>query len=280
MKPILKYPGAKWRLAEWTARYLPQTPHYVEPFCGSAAIYLNLPWRPRHAVLNDLNGDIVNLFRVLRSDAAALVAAIELTPWSREEFAAAYESTDDPVERARRFLVRSHQGHTNGTQQGKGRGSNWRSGGITGQRANGGHKDYPGEWRALPEKLLATVERLRDAEIDNDTAIRVIARHASSNVLLYVDPPYVESTRSLMTYYSHEMTDADHGALLDALRAHPGPVALAGYPSALYDDALPGWRRVETAGAAEKNVERTECLWLNPVLQERLSYGPLFDYAA
>lgn len=270
VKPLLRYPGAKWALASWIVRYLPETPHYVEPFCGSAAVYFNLPWKPRHAVLNDLSGDIVNLFRVLRTDSAPLVTALELTPWSREEFTLAYEATEEPVERARRFLVRMQQGHKNGTEQGKYARSNWRSLGTTLTR------DNPAEWRALPSKLVAAVEALRRAEIDNDTAARVITRHASSDVMLYVDPPYVESTRSWMSYYPHEATDDDHTALLDLLKAHPGPVALSGYPSTLYDNLLTGWRRVETRGAAEKNAERTEVLWLNPALQDRLSMGPLF----
>jgi DNA adenine methylase len=273
MKPILKYPGAKWALASWIVRYLPETPHYVEPFCGSAAVYFNLPWKPRHAVLNDLSGDIVNLFRVIRERGDELAALVEMTPWAREEYERSYEPCDDPLERARRFLVRTWMGMK---RDGLNNISGWRSAGTTGQRHNGGAKDYPAEWRQAAVRVRETAEGLRYAEIDNTSAIKAVSRHNAADVLIYADPPYPFLTRTHTSYYAHEMTDADHIALLDVLDAHPGPVALSGYGCALYDDRLPHWRRVTTQAQAEKGNTRTEVLWLNPVLQDRLSLGPLF----
>ena len=257
IKPILKYPGAKWALAPWIVQHLPRMPHYVEPYCGSAAVFFNLPWRPKHAVLNDMSGDIVNLFRVIRERGDELAALIEMTPWAREEYTLSYEPTDDSLERARRFLVRTWQGHKNGTLQGQGAATNWRSIGI------GLSRDNPGYWRQYPARIRAVVEHLRNAEIEHQPAVQCIARHSAPDVLLYVDPPYPFDTRTSTAYYAHEMTDGDHIALLDALDSHPGPVVLSGYACALYDDRLPHWHRVTTQAQAEKGNTRTEVLWLN-----------------
>lgn len=271
MASLLKYPGAKWALASWIVRYLPETPHYVEPFCGSAAVYFNLPWRPRHAVLNDLSGDIVNLFRVIRERGDELAALIEMTPWAREEHESAWQPTESPTEQARRFLVRTWQMHALGNAGGKRAG--WKTGGLA-----SGASSTTRRWGRLPADLLATVDALRQAEIERRPALDVIARHRAADVLIYADPPYVTEMRR-HRLYAHEMSDADHVALLDALDAHPGPVALSGYACALYDDRLPHWRRVETQARAEGAQARTECLWLNPALQERLRILELFNAA-
>jgi DNA adenine methylase len=252
MKPILKYPGAKWALAPWIVQYLPRTPHYVEPYCGSAAVFFNLPWRPKHAVLNDLSGDIVNLFRVIRERGDELAALIEMTPWAREEYELSYTPTDDSLERARRFVVRVWQANSADISKAVG----WRN--VGGQF----NASTIPVWRRLPVQLRATCDALLEAEIENTSAVEIVQKYCGVDTLLYVDPPYPLSTRS-GKLYAHEMTDADHVALLDALDAHPGPVVLSGYHCALYDDRLRHWQTVETKAQAEKGNTRTEVLWLN-----------------
>lgn len=255
MKPILKYPGAKWALAPWIVQYLPRTPHYVEPYCGSAAVFFNLPWRPKHAVLNDLSGDIVNLFRVIRERGDELAALIEMTPWAREEYRQSYEPTDDGLERARRFLVRVWQSHGSYAVAGR---NTWSIGPID----DGGTPRAYG-WRRLPQMITDCALPLWEAHIANDPAMDIIAQYARPSALLYVDPPYPLALRKPGIYTVDNMTDADHLALLDALDAHPGPVVLSGYHCALYDDRLAHWHTVETKAQAEKGNTRTEVLWLN-----------------
>jgi D12 class N6 adenine-specific DNA methyltransferase len=104
--PILKYPGAKWKDAAWITQYIPRSVIFLEPYFGSGAIYFNLPWIPKLAVLNDLDSDIVSLFRVIRDHGDELAARIEATPWARKEYEASFTPTNDPIEAARRFLVR------------------------------------------------------------------------------------------------------------------------------------------------------------------------------
>lgn len=270
IKPILKYPGAKWNCANWIIGHFPAHMHYVEPFFGSGAVFFNKA-PARHEVINDLSGDVVNLFRVIRDDGERLAALIEMTPWAREEFELSYQPSDDPMERARRFVVRNFQGHKNGTLQDHYASSGWRSAGPSGQS-----KDYPGEWSKLPNKLRAVVKRIKTAEIERQDALKCIVRHATNDTLIYADPPYPQGVRSFDSYYAHEMTDTDHLTLLDALDAHPGPVVLSGYHCALYDDRLAHWSTRERRVQAEKGNTRTEVLWLNPVCVERLGYGPLW----
>lgn len=268
IKPILKYPGAKWSSATWIAGNLPTgCNHYLEPYCGSAAIYFALPKRPRHAVLNDISNDIVNLLSVIRECGDELAYRISLTPWSRAEYHLSYEQISDPLERARRFLVRTWQANSADLSACVG----WRNCG----KVDAGSSPVP-QWRKLPVNIVLAADALLHAEIDNRPAIDVIGRYASPDVLIYCDPPYPLSTRH-GKLYQHEMTDADHAALLDALDAHPGPVVLSGYHCALYDDRLGHWTAKEKRVQAEKGNTRTEVLWLNPVCVERLGYGPLFE---
>jgi DNA adenine methylase len=272
IRPIMRYPGSKWRMADWITQYLPKMPIYVEPYCGGASVYLNLPWKPQHAVLNDLNGDICNLFRVVRTDGERLAALIEMTPWAREECKLSIEPCDDPTERARRYLVRVAQSHSADGVRGT---PSWATGpkrrgtGATGNRAV--------EWQQIPGRIRALIQRLRNADIENCDAIELIGRYACyPNALIYCDPPYVLSTRVQKTFYQYEMTDKEHAALLDTLELHPGPVAISGYAHDIYDDRLKYWTKQTRHAVAQGGQDRTEVLWINPVCVDRLGYGPLF----
>lgn len=252
IKSILKYPGAKWSKAEWIVGYLPKHTLYVEPFCGSAAVFMNKT-PAEHEVLNDLSSNIVNLFRVIRERGDELAMMIEMTPWSREEYNASYLPCDDPLESARRFVVRCWQAH--GTRlNGK---TGWRNRGVS----SGG--STASLWKQLPGRLLAVVDRLKDAEIEQRPALEVIEKYNAANVLLYVDPPYVLSTRSGELYEHEMLKDQEHIDLLDMLDKHRGPVVLSGYAHPLYDDRLKHWQRVAVPSLAEKGRVRMEVLWLN-----------------
>lgn len=256
IKPIMKYPGAKWRIAAWIVSHFPPHEHYLEPYCGSAAVFFAKE-RARHEVLNDTNGSIVNLFRVLRNPEQAhhLAEWIYLTPWAEaeyERYERDYESAPDPIENARRFLVRCWQAHGGTIYQVSG----WKHNGL------GGHAHPAHLWQKLPARLLATVDRLKDAEVRNRPALDMIAYYRNPSCLIYADPPYLLSTRA-RKYYRQEMTDAEHIALLDALDQHPGPVVLSGYAHPLYDQRLAHWHRVSTRAPTEHGNVRTEILWLN-----------------
>lgn len=268
-RPVLRWHGGKWLLAPWIISHFGPHRVYVEPFGGAWSVGFRKP-RAYAEIWNDLDGELVNLFRVLRGDRAGeLVDALRLTPFARDEFNHAYTLCEDPVERARRLIVRSFMGH----------GSDGASGTYrTGFRANSNRSgSTPAvDWVNLPDSIDMAVRRLAGVVIENRPAIDVMAQHDGPETLHFVDPPYLKATRSRANLrkdnggvYRHELTDEDHCALLEQLTALEGMVVLCGYPSSLYDDALPGWLKFERKALADGARERTEVLWLNPAARER-----------
>lgn len=275
-RPVLRWHGGKWILAPWIISHFPAHRIYVEPFGGAGSVLMRKP--PAYAeVWNDLDGDLVNLFRVLRSDRSSrLVEQLRLTPFSRVEFETAYEPTDDDVERARRMIIRSFMGFGNTGALGR----------STGFRADSNKSGTTPahDWASYPDALEALIYRVRGVVIENRDARDVMAAHDRTDTLHYVDPPYVHATRSVGNphcakhKYRHEMSDADHSELIAFLRTLRGMVVLSGYPCDLYDDALGDWRRIERQALADGARERTEVLWINPVCAGRLDREsmPLF----
>jgi len=267
-RPVLRWHGGKWKLAPWILAHLPPHRCYVEPFGGAASVLMRKP-RAYAEVYNDLDDEVVGLFRVLRdpSSAAELVRLLELTPFARTEFRGAYEPTDEPVERARRLVIRSYMGfgsNANASQE-KGHRS-------TGFRASSNRSGTTPahDWQNYPEALAAIIERLRGVVVENRDACAVMAKHDGPATLHFVDPPYVHGTRSRgnkydlgWRMYRHEMTDADHAALLAFLEGLTGMVVLCGYAHPLYDARLGAWRRVETKAFADGARERTKVLWIS-----------------
>lgn len=253
-RPILRWHGGKWNLADWIISHLPRHRVYVEPFGGAASVLLKKP-RSYAEVYNDLDGEVVNLFRVARDRGEELRRALELTPFARDEFAESYHETTDPLEQARRTVARAFMGF----------GSNAHNK-ATGFRANSNRSGTTPaqDWRNYPGAFGDVIERLRGVVIENREAAAVMAAHDGDETVHYVDPPYVAATRDKGGDYRHEMTDADHEELADTLHTLRGPVVLSGYRSSLYDALYEDWRRVERHAHADGARERVECLWLSP----------------
>lgn len=264
MYPILKYPGAKWRIAPWVLEHLPPHESYLEPFFGSGAVFF-LKEKARVETINDLDGEVVNFFRICRNRPDELAEMLSLTPWSREERDAAYDCGEvDELERARRFCVRCWM--TFGASPYKSNG--WRH--TTGKNRDGG-PDNPKLWARMPGCVQEAARRLLDAQIENRPALEVIQKHNGPEVLIYADPPYVRATRTAhINSYHHEMSDAEHEALLQELVKHSGMVVLSGYDSEMYRDLLSDWRVETTGTTAERGAKKTECLWINPAAADRL----------
>lgn len=266
MNAILKYPGAKWALAERIIARFPEHHSYLEPFFGSGAVLFRKP-RSSIETVNDLDGAVVNLFRCVREDPERLALEVYFTPYSREVFEEGYSAKDkgDPFARAAGFLVRCNQGYgfrTNETRVG------WKN------DVQGRERAYAARyWTELPETIFQAAERLRGVQIECRPAVEVIRRFNFPNVLIYADPPYMLSTRrDGKKQYRHEMTDGDHLELLEALRAHPGPALISGYASPLYDRMLEGWHKEALDAVDRLSRRREEVLWMNfaPDRQERM----------
>lgn len=266
-RPVLRWHGGKWRLAPWIISHFPKHRVYVEPFGGPASVLLRKE-RSYAEVYNDLDQHVVNLFRVLRDErmAAELKRLLELTPFARAEFIMAYAPSDDPLEDARRLIIRAFMGH----------GSGCATGVVSGFRANSNKcgATPAHDWANYPDALAFTIERIRGVIIEQRDGIGVMRQHDAEKTLHYVDPPYVHETRSWMKSgkgngnYRHELDGEEHAALLEALKGLVGMVVLSGYPHQQYDDALAGWRKVTTKAYADGARKRTEVLWLNPACSD------------
>ena len=251
MKSILKYPGAKNRLAPWILSYIPEHDVYLEPFAGSLAILLNKE-RSHIETVNDLDEEIVNFFMVVRDQREKLQQSISLTPFSRKEYSIAYEPTSDPVEKARRFAIKCWMGF--------GCGNLYQNGFKSGQQT---HSPNPAKaWCELPETLVYAAERLKGVQIECLPAVELIKRYDTKDVFIYADPPYLHSTRKNYLYRC-EMKDSEHEELLNVLKKHPGKVLLSGYDNDLYNDMLHEWIKVQKDTCAERGIKRTETLWMN-----------------
>ncbi|RWM19642.1 MAG: DNA adenine methylase [Mesorhizobium sp.] len=287
-RPVLRWHGGKWKLAPWIIGFFPAHRIYVEPFGGGGSVLMRKP-RSYGEVYNDLDDEVVTLFRVLRdrASAAELERVLQLTPFARVEFKDAYQPSEDPIERSRRLLVRSYMGFGSNAHASQHKGHR-----STGFRSNSNRSGTTPaqDWANYPDVLAAMVARLAGVVIENRDAKEVMAQHDSGETLHYVDPPYLPETRArgnrydlAWRMYRHELSRDDHAALLAFLADLKGMVVLSGYPDPLYDDALADWRRIETKAFADGARERVEVLWLNPACAAALDRraagagAPLFE---
>jgi DNA adenine methylase len=259
---IFKYPGQKQAIAPWILAHFP--PHYqqmtyLEPFFGSGSIFFAKK-RSTVETINDLDSEIFNLFLQIRDNTEALIAKLESTPWSRDDYALAHEYCNDPLEQARRFMVRawfSIGSSARGLRQNGMR--------FCIKECNGG---FPSFYEKLPNAVRKTAARLKHVpghivQIENSSALHLMAKYDRKNVLMYLDPPYVPETRKKKKQYRHEMNAAAHVKLLEKAAASQAKILISGYDSELYRKYLDGWN-VDTATAFDEGGNnRTEYLWFN-----------------
>lgn len=237
MRAILKYPGAKNRIAKWIVEHIPKHKVYCEPFFGSGAI----------------DDDVYNFFKVLRTEPSKLAEAIKLTPYSRTEYEFAYRSdTLDDVERARLFAIKCWQGF--------GCGNKYKNGF---RRGIGATSPNPAKaWGELYETLIEGAERLKNVQIEHKDAIDLIQSLRGKETFIYVDPPYLLSTRKT-NLYNHELDDKYHVKLLKVLCDSDCKVMISGYDNDLYNSYLHDWNKLSKNTTAECSVKRTETIWMN-----------------
>ena len=262
-RPAIRYHGGKWKLAPHIIRHFPDHRVYTEAFGGGASVLLRKP-RTYAEIYNDLDGELVNLFRVLRDDGDRLTNLLELTPFTREEFEVSHEPSDDPIETARRTVIRSFMGFGSSAIH---KPSGFRA------CSNRSGTTPAHDWVNYPKNLKALIERLQGVTIENRQAIAMIRQHDAPESLHYVDPPYVHSTRTngastSVEQYRHEMTDEQHRELAEVLHGVKGMVALSGYPSPLYEELYGDWPTIQINAFADGARPRIEQLWLSPNCQK------------
>ena len=266
--------GGKYSHLDWLLPLLPTTMHYCEPFGGSAAVLLNRVPAPVETY-NDIDGELVNFFRVLRVQKEQLLEAIGLTPFSREELREAVrpvnsEATD--LERARQFFVRARQVRT-GLAQTASEGR-WAHCKLT---SRAGMAGAVSRWLGSIEGLAEIAQRLLRVQIENAPALEVIKRYDSPETLFYCDPPYVHESRSDTNAYAFEMSDDEHRALAQVLHNVKGKVALSGYQCNLMDELYGDWHYIKAPSKKAHSTNtrpdavkqmRVECLWINYSLEQ------------
>ena len=268
-RPSMRYHGGKFRIADWIQSFFPPHDCYVEPFGGAAGVLLQKP-RSYAEVYNDLDGDVVSFFRVLRDpeQRERLITACMMTPYSRADFEQSSESTDDPIERARRTAIRAQMGL----------GSAGATKGATGFRIDTKREYGTAQalWALYPDAIANAGKRLSGVLIENRPAIEVISQHDGPHTLFFCDPPYVHMTRQMQRgktgYYRHEMEDSDHVELIECLQSLSGMVVLSGYDNPLYSEMLVDWEQHSKhvrISAGRGGSTREDSVWLNSACSRR-----------
>lgn len=257
-RPLLRYHGGKFLLADWIISHFPEHRIYVEPYGGSASVLMKKK-RSYAEIYNEIDPEVVNLFKVCRERGIDLVTYLELTPFSRDEFELSYKDTTDELEQARRTVIRSFMGFGSGLQS-------WQR---TGFRANS-HRSgtTPAQdWKNFPEALKLIIDRLKGVVIENRDGIEVMVQHDTDRTLHYLDPPYVKDTRykgQATRVYKHEVDNDHHVELCNFILGLKGFVILSGYDNSIYNSLLTNWTKVSRKAYADGANERVECLWINP----------------
>lgn len=270
IKPVIQYPGSKVRMAPRIIELLGPHQAYLEPYAGSAAVLLA---KPRTAVetINDRNDLLVSFFETLRNKATRfeLIDALVHTPYAERELQGAVDDPAlDPVERARRFFIRTNMAYV---------GSNGKGSWTMTVQASSGHTNAT-KWMNYITRLSEVSSRLQGVQISCRDALVEVARvgAADSTTAIYCDPPYLHTTRNGARYEVDDGDEAHHTALIGILKTLQCPVVLSAYDNALYDDLLltdPLWSKLEYNVAASSNsgkgstAKRTEIIWANSACQ-------------
>ena len=266
----MKYSGSKWNIAGKLVELIPPHKNYVEPYFGSGAVLFNKP-PSRIETINDLDSDVVNLFRCIREEPETMARLVMTTPYSREAYNDSFQGTpitgiqpgDNRFRKACRFLTRMWQSYGS------------RNDGYK----NGWKYDVSRErmyalwdWYALPERIVEVAERLRKVQIERRPALEVIQRFDSPDAFIYLDPPYLLGTRS-HKQYRHEMEDADHEELLKTVLQSKAWIMISGYESEMYNDYLHGWRKASFSSCADGGRPRQEVVWMNYECGAQMALG-------
>jgi DNA adenine methylase len=265
MNTPLKWHGGKRYLAGRMVRLMPRHVHYVEPFAGGLSVLLAKDPKDTSEVVNDLDGELTDFWRVLQypDTFADFARIVEVVPFSQVEWEAAARPADgyNPVDRAVKFFVRCRQSYAGRMQQ---------FATLSRTRTRRQMNEQASAWMTAVAGLPQIASRLRRVVILNDDALEVIRSQDGPGAMFYCDPPYLWETRTSPEVYRREMTEDGHVALLEQLNRVQGKVMLSGYPSALYTAQLrrPKWRRVDfdlpnhaAGGRAKRRM--TECVWMN-----------------
>jgi DNA adenine methylase len=198
-----------------------------------------------------------------------LCRAVENTLYARAEFDLAKQRCDDPVEAARRFIVRSRQSFL-------GKGEQWS---YYVEGAHGGMASGVRRWQRGIEELPAAHRRFQSVQIECDDWRTVMSRYERPETLYFLDPPYIPETR-VYGKYRHELNQDDHHELVARLLKFESMVVLSGYDHETYKPLeRAGWKRVDyhvRTYTSDYRAQRVESIWLSPSVVNHAENQNLF----
>lgn len=254
MKRILNYAGSKWNMSQKIIDLMPEHKAYVEPYAGSLAVFFNKD-KDILETINDIDGRLVNMYEQMRNNPEELARVCDFTLYSRKEFENSLLVSNNPMEDARRMMVRcwfAIGGMV--TRDSFKRNISW----------NGPYNTY--EWGDVPNRIFEASKRLKDAQIECKDALDLIQENNRKEILIYADPPYMGKVRTSKQYVN-EYTEEQYINLLEVLNDHKGPAILSGYETKLYTDHLKDWHMVKQevhVGITNlKKTKKEEVIWCN-----------------
>lgn len=270
----IKYPGGQYYYANdivkmFPPRLSPDNPngyvHYVEAFFGGGSILFANDPEGISEVVNDLDGELTNFWRVLQNSTqfTEFKRMVEAIPFSESEFSGSVNDEalipSFSVESAVNFFIHSRQSRA---------GSQKSFTPITKTRTRRGMNNEVSAWLTAIEGLPLVHERLKRVLILNRFAIQVIREQDGQKTLFVCDPPFLHETRSSPATYKYEMTNEEHQELLDTLKQCKGKVILLGYDSVMYNTALSSWnkkvlKQANHAASGDKKRVMEQHIWLN-----------------
>ncbi len=257
---VIQYPGKKNSIANGIINRFPYnypSMTYLEPFFGSGSIFFRKE-RSEVETINDLDSEIFNLFLQIREHPDELIFLLKNTPWSRDEYDLSFEISDNPIEQARRCIVRFW--FTVGANVRAKNGMRFEV-----KRNTGGLNYFH---LKLPEMITLVSKRLKHSktnivQIENRNVFELIPVYNRENVLMYLDPPYLLSTRKNKKVYRHEFSDEEHEELLKLITCSKAKIIISGYESELYKKFLSDWKMEKTISIDQAGNMKTECIWMN-----------------
>jgi DNA adenine methylase len=260
----LKWHGGKYYLADWIISLMPEHVHYVEPYAGGLAVLLAKDPVGVSEVVNDIDGDLMNFWRVLQRPATfdRFKHRVDATPFSQVEWKTAELlrlQSCDSVTQAAAFFVRCRQSRA-------GKFDEFAT--LSRNRVRRGMNEQASAWMTAVEGLPAVAARLKRVVVLCDDALKVIRQQDGPKTLFYLDPPYPHNTRVSTADYANEMSIGQHEELLRTINACYGKVMISSYPNELYEDMLAGWRTADKtidnkASGAKEKPRKTERVWMN-----------------
>ena len=270
--PPFGYFGSKNKIAFKLCKKLPPHNCWVEAFCGSASLTLAKPPAPIE-VINDIDNEIINVFKQLRENSIELRRMIKLTPYARKEFENSREdsSGDSELEKARKFLIKAMMAINGVFGEQRGGFSYSQSYSRNGRDAR------VNRWYNLPERLENVVERLRSVRIENRDGKELLDMFINRPAtLVYLDPPYLGNRTK---GYNNDLNDEEyHKELLQLANEAKCMIFISGYENGLYKKLLTedkGWKKKSISTATKdsngNSHKRIEVVWMNKYYQKALA---------